>query len=69
VVRAVRTIVITYLSEKDTWTRAEKMPRRSKADGTDVWDTTITSLAAILEEKGAITQAEWEQRIKKNLKS
>jgi hypothetical protein len=28
----------------------------------------ITSLAEFLEEKGYITQEEWEQKIKKNLK-
>ena len=35
----------------------------------DVLDTMITSLAELLEDKGVITQEEWEQRIKKNLKA
>jgi hypothetical protein len=34
-----------------------------------VLDALITSLAELLEEKGVITQEEWEQRIKKNLKA
>jgi hypothetical protein len=32
-------------------------------------DTMITSLAELLEDKGIITQEEWEQKIKKNLES
>ncbi|MDA4128648.1 MAG: hypothetical protein OK422_04255 [Thaumarchaeota archaeon] len=48
----------------------ENTPKKSKAkhDETDVLDTMITSLAELLEEKGVITQEEWEQRIKKNLR-
>lgn len=47
------------------------MPKKAKveADETDVLDTMITSLAELLEEKGLITQEEWEQKIQKNLKS
>jgi len=49
------------------------MPKKtnsSKAQSEDVeiLDTMITSLAELLEEKGLITQEEWEQKIKKNLK-
>ena len=44
------------------------MPKKAKADEADVLDTMITSLAELLEEKGVITQEEWEQRIRKNLK-
>lgn len=45
------------------------MPKKSrvKADEADTLDTMITSLAELLEEKGVITQEEWEQRIKRNL--
>lgn len=45
------------------------LPKKGKAkdDEVDVLDTMITSLAELLEEKGVITQEEWEQRIKKNL--
>ena len=45
------------------------MPKRSKTDEVDVLDTMLTSLVDLLEEKGYITQEEWEQRIKKNLKT
>ena len=38
------------------------------ADDADVLDTMITSLAELLEEKGIITQEEWEQKIQKNLR-
>ena len=34
-----------------------------------VLDTMITSLAELLEDKGVITQKEWEQSIKNNLKT
>jgi len=44
------------------------MPKKSKDDEVDVLDTMITSLAELLEDKGIITQEEWEQKIKKNLK-
>jgi hypothetical protein len=46
--------------------------RERSGDGTlttDVLDTImITSLAELLEEKGVITQEEWEQKIQKNPK-
>jgi hypothetical protein len=47
------------------------MPKKAKVEDSEseVLDAMITSLAELLEEKGVITQAEWEQRIKKNLKS
>ena len=47
------------------------MPRKrnAKSDDAEVLDAMITSLAELLEEKGVITQAEWEQRIKKSLKA
>jgi len=44
------------------------MPKKVKADDADVLDAMITSLAELLEEKGVITQEEWEQKIQKNLK-
>ena len=40
-----------------------------KDDKVGILDTMITSLAELLEDKGVITQEEWEQRIKKNLKT
>lgn len=47
------------------------MPKKSKdKEGeVDLLDTMITSLAELLDEKGVVSQEEWEQRIKKNLKS
>ena len=44
------------------------MPKKVKADEADVLDASFTSLAELLEEKGVITQEEWEQKIQKNLK-
>ena len=44
------------------------MPKKSKDGDIDALDTMITSLAELLEDKGIITQDEWEQKIKKNLK-
>ncbi len=72
----VRAIVLSYLSEKGYWTKAEKLRAKKESSRTakkdedsDVLDTMITSLAKLLEEKGYINQEEWEQKIKKNLKS
>jgi hypothetical protein len=45
------------------------LPRKSKDSEADVLDTMLTSLVDLLEEKGVITQAEWEQKIKKRLKA
>ncbi len=47
------------------------MPKKAKAQDSEleVMDAMITSLAELLEEKGVITQEEWEQRIKKGLKT
>jgi hypothetical protein len=45
------------------------MPKKKvKADDADVLDSMITSLTELSEEKGVITQEEWEQKIQKNLK-
>ena len=47
----------------------ERTPKKAKVkdDEADILDAMITSLVELLEEKGYITQEEWEQRIKKNL--
>jgi hypothetical protein len=42
--------------------------KKSKDEEIDILDTMLTSPVDLLEEKGLITQEEWEQRIKKNLK-
>ena len=49
----------------------ERTPKKGKvkAGEAGVLDAMITSLAELLEEKGYITQEEWEQKIEKNLKS
>ncbi len=48
----------------------ENTPKKSKVkdEQADVLDNMITSLAELLEDKGVITQEEWEQKVKKNLK-
>jgi hypothetical protein len=43
-------------------------PKRELAEEVDLLDTMLTSLVELLEEKGLVTQTEWEQRIKKNTK-
>jgi mannitol/fructose-specific phosphotransferase system IIA component (Ntr-type) len=47
------------------------VPNKTKSidEEIDILDTMITSLVDLLEEKGVITQEEWEQRIKKRLKT
>lgn len=46
------------------------MPKKDKlqSEEAEVLDAMITSLAELLEDKGVITQEEWEQKIKKSLK-
>jgi mannitol/fructose-specific phosphotransferase system IIA component (Ntr-type) len=41
----------------------------SKDEEIDVLDTMLASLVDLLEEKGVITQEEWEQKIKKRLQT
>ncbi|MGD0329038.1 MAG: hypothetical protein ABSB40_01165 [Nitrososphaeria archaeon] len=48
--------------------KKEKTKTKTKDDEVDILDTMITSLAELLEEKGVITQEEWEKKIKKNLR-
>ena len=38
--------------------------KRELAEEIDLLDTMLTSLVELLEEKGVISQAEWEKRIK-----
>jgi DNA-binding MarR family transcriptional regulator len=45
-----------------------KKPKRELAEEIDLLDTMITSLVEILEEKGIVTQQEWEKRIKEKTK-
>ena len=42
---------------------------RELAEELDLMDDMLTSLVELLEEKGFITQKEWEERIKKRIES
>lgn len=42
--------------------------KRDLAEEIDLLDTMITSLVDLLEEKGIVTQQEWEKRIKEGVK-
>jgi len=44
-----------------------KKARRVLAEEIDLLDTMITSLEELLEEKGVVTQEEWEKRIKERV--
>lgn len=58
---------------RDTSQKVGNMPKikvkRDLEEEVDLLDTMLTSLVDLLEEKGVLTQEEWEQQIKKNLKS
>lgn len=41
--------------------------KRDLAEEIDLLDTMLTSLVELLEEKGIVTQEEWEKRIKENV--
>jgi hypothetical protein len=47
---------------------AKNKPKRELGEEIDLLDTMLSSLVELLEEKGILTQAEWEQKIKKNTK-
>jgi hypothetical protein len=42
--------------------------KRDLDEEIDLLDTTLSSLVELLEEKGILTQAEWEKRIKQRVK-
>lgn len=66
----IRNLVIAYLAEKGYLLKGNKgEPTFSDqiASELDVHDTMIAALTEILEEKGQITQEEWEKRVKKKL--
>ena len=44
-----------------------KNVKRDLAEEVDLLDIMLTSLVEILEEKGVVTQQEWEKRIKKRV--
>lgn len=45
-----------------------KGTKRDLAEEIDLLDTMLASLVELLEDKGIITQEEWEKRIKKRIK-
>jgi DNA-binding Lrp family transcriptional regulator len=45
-----------------------RKPKRELAEEIDLLDTSLSSLVELLEEKGIITQQEWEKRIKERVK-
>jgi len=46
---------------------AKNKPKRELAEEIDLLDTMLVSLVELLEEKGLLTQAEWEIRVKKRV--
>jgi hypothetical protein len=44
-----------------------KKPKRELSEEVDLLDTMLSSLVEILEEKGILTQEEWEKRIKERV--
>jgi hypothetical protein len=46
---------------------AKNKPKRELAEEVDLLDTMLSSLVELLEERGVLTQEEWEKRIKKRV--
>jgi hypothetical protein len=46
---------------------ARNKPKRELAEEVDLLDTMLSSLIELLEEKGIVTQEEWEKRIKRKV--
>lgn len=46
---------------------AKNKPKRELAEEVDLLDTMLSSLVELLEEKGIVTQPEWEKRIKERV--
>lgn len=58
--------------KKDTSRKVGKMPKNEKikrelGEEVDLLDTMLSSLVELLEEKGIVSQEEWEKRIKKRV--
>lgn len=45
-----------------------KRPKRELGEEVDLLDTMLSSLVELLEEKGVLTQKEWEEYIKKRVR-
>lgn len=65
----IRNIVMAYLLERGYLLKPKEKPASTDqiAGELDIHDSMITSLAELLEKKGVITEAEWEQKIKKKV--
>lgn len=64
----IRNMVIAYLSDKGYFINEKGAPTIEDIDSRiNVLENMITSLSEILEEKGSITLAEWDSRIKRKL--
>jgi hypothetical protein len=46
---------------------AKNKPKRELAEEIDLLDTMLSSLVELLEEKGILTQEEWEKRAKERI--
>jgi hypothetical protein len=44
-----------------------KHPKRELVEEVDLLDTMLSSLVELLEEKGVLTQEEWEKRVKQQV--
>ena len=64
----IRNLVIAYLTEKGYLLKGNREEQQEQiASELDIHDIMITALAEILEEKGQLTQEEFERRVKKKL--
>jgi DNA-binding MarR family transcriptional regulator len=65
----IRNIVMAYLLERGYLLNPKEKPASMNqiAGELDIHDSMITSLAEVLEQKGLITQAEWENKVKKKI--
>jgi hypothetical protein len=48
--------------------KKKSKPKSDLKEEIDLLDTMLTSLVELLEQKGILTQEEWERRIEKNVK-
>jgi hypothetical protein len=64
----IRNVVVSYLTERGYLLKPrEKASTDQIAGELDIHDSMITSLAEVLEEKGILTQTEWENKVKKKI--
>jgi len=65
----IRNVVLSYLTERGYLLKPKKehISMNQIAGELDIHDSMITSLAELLEEKGVLTQKEWEKHIKKRV--